>query len=243
MSKKDSLEKCNTGDRNTCNQNAGHWNTGNQNAGHWNTGNRNTGHWNTGNQNAGKWNAGNQNAGKWNTGNWNTGDWNAGHRNTGDWNAGKWNTGDWNAGKWNAGDWNTGIFNTNSPFMRAFNKDTNIIIGSAEYDLIQWPDFLFFKLTEWVKLDDMAEEERKEHPECSNTKGYLKVYNYKEAFRNSWNKVDDEDHRKVLKLPNFDNEIFKEISGIDVDKELSINSGGNNFCPSCGKKLKGESNV
>ncbi len=41
------------------------------------------------------------------------------------------------------------------------------------------------------------------------------------AWRASWDKASDEDRRKVYALPNWDNEIFKEISGIDVDKELN----------------------
>ena len=51
----------------------------------------------------------------------------------------------------------------------------------------------------------------------------MKTIGYKEAWRKSWNKASDEDRRKVLALPNWDNEVFKEISGIDVEKELGIN--------------------
>ena len=41
------------------------------------------------------------------------------------------------------------------------------------------------------------------------------------AWRVSWDKATDEDRRKVYNIPNWDNKIFKEISGIDVDKELN----------------------
>ena len=34
-------------------------------------------------------------------------------------------------------------------------------------------------------------------------------------------KADEEDKRKCFDLPNWDNEIFKAISGIDVEKELN----------------------
>lgn len=42
-----------------------------------------------------------------------------------------------------------------------------------------------------------------------------------EAFRIAWNKADKEEHKKLLKLPNWDNEIFKEISGIDAEAEIA----------------------
>lgn len=41
------------------------------------------------------------------------------------------------------------------------------------------------------------------------------------AWRMSRDKADDADRRKVYSLPNRDNDIFLEISGIDVDKELN----------------------
>ncbi|HOU27298.1 MAG TPA: hypothetical protein PLD76_04510 [Paludibacteraceae bacterium] len=50
----------------------------------------------------------------------------------------------------------------------------------------------------------------------------MKVYGYKEAWRKSWDKATDEDRRKTLKLPNWDNAIFLEITGIDVEKELAV---------------------
>lgn len=34
--------------------------------------------------------------------------------------------------------------------------------------------------------------------------------------------VKQEEHLKMLELPNWDNEVFKEISGIDAEAENSI---------------------
>jgi hypothetical protein len=36
-----------------------------------------------------------------------------------------------------------------------------------------------------------------------------------------WNKTDEENKKTFLNLPNFDDEIFKEITGIDVNKNNS----------------------
>ena len=91
-------------------------------------------------------------------------------------------------------------------------------------DDIEFPDFFYFDLTKFVSYDTATDEERKEHKkEIETCGGFLKTIGYKEAWRKSWDNADDGDRRKVLALPNWDNEVFKEISGIDVEKELGIN--------------------
>jgi hypothetical protein len=50
--------------------------------------------------------------------------------------------------------------------------------------------------------------------------GFLKKLDYKDAFRISWDKASPDEHKKLLSLPNWDNEIFKEISGIDAEAEI-----------------------
>ena len=49
----------------------------------------------------------------------------------------------------------------------------------------------------------------------------MKTLSYKEAFRIAWDKADKEEHRKLLNLPNWNNEIFMEISGIDAESEIA----------------------
>ena len=146
-----------------------------------------------------------------NTGNWNTGDWNTGNSNTGN-----WNTGDSNTGNWNTGDWNTGNLNTDTPQYRIFNKETDI-----KREDIAFPDYFYFNMTEWINESIMTDEEKEDNPTYKTTGGYLKKYDYKEAWRKSWENADIEDRKKTLELPNWNNEIFKEISGIDVEAELN----------------------
>ena len=43
---------------------------------------------------------------------------------------------------------------------------------------------------------------------------------YKEAWKLAWDKVGKEEHEQLLKLPNWDNEVFKEITGIDAESEI-----------------------
>lgn len=66
----------------------------------------------------------------------------------------------------------------------------------------------------------MTEEEKENNPSHETTGGFLRVKNYKDAWRDSWNKAEEDDRRKVYELPNWNNKIFKEITGIDVDLEL-----------------------
>ena len=128
-----------------------------------------------------------------------------------------YNSGDCNSGDWNSGDCNSGFFNTDSPPVRIFNKETNV-----SRDDIDFPSFLYFDLTVWVSYDTASDEEKEEHKrEIEICGGFLKTLSYKEAFRIAWNKATKEEHKKLLKLPNWDNEIFKEISGIDAEAEIT----------------------
>ena len=175
----------------------------------------NSGNWNSGDCNSGKWNSGDWNSGKWNSGDCNSGDCNSGNCNSGDCNSGKWNSGDWNSG-----DWNSGYFNTDTPLVRVFNKETKI----DRYN-INFPSFLYFDLTIWVSHDTATDEEKKAHKtEIETCGGFLKTLGYKEAFRLAWDKADKEEHKQLLALPNWNNEIFKEISGIDAEAEIKKES-------------------
>ena len=146
----------------------------------------------------------------------NSGNWNSGNCNSGNCNSGNCNSGNRNSGNRNSGNCNSGYFNTDIPTVRMFNKDTYLSIEDIDF-----PSFLFFKLTQWISYDTATEEEKKEHKkEMETCGGYLKTLEYKEAFRLAWNKASKEGHKKLLSLPNWDNAIFKEISGIDAEAEI-----------------------
>ncbi len=155
------------------------------------------------------------NMGIYNTGHHNTGDGNTGHWNTGHWNTGDGNTGHHNTGHWNTGDWNTGFFNTITPDeILIFNK----ICKRSDWERCEKPDFIYFPVTELVILSNMTEQEKSEHPESKITGGYLRTMGYKEAFQKSYNEADEEDRKKIENLPNFNANIFYEISGIKLKK-------------------------
>jgi len=74
----------------------------------------------------------------------------------------------------------------------------------------------------------MTDEEKEANPTYECVDGYLKVNDYQEAWKSSWDKAEEEEKAKLLELRNFDAEIFKEISGIDVEakNETTVNIGG-----------------
>ena len=161
-------------------------------------------------------NTGYGNAGDWNTGYGNAGDCNAGYGNAGDCNAGDRNTGDRNTGNWNSCNKETGFFNSvKSEKVRVFNKECLL----NEWEECDKPNFIYFEIIKWVSSSVMTDQEREDNPTYITTGGYLKVYEYKEAFKKSWDEADEEDRKKIFNLPNFDAEVFKEISGIDVHED------------------------
>jgi hypothetical protein len=184
-------------------------NIGSNNWGIWNTGNSNTGNCNTGN-----WNTGNRNTGDSNTGNRNTGDCNTGNWNTGNSNTGIWNTGNSNTGGFNSCDFSNGFFCTEEPTINIFNMPTNFTASefyqSDYYGAVTNGNF---RLTEWIEY---SEEEKAIDEMKKNIGRYLKKYTHKEACANWWNSLDDKDREIIKGIPNFNANIFKEITGIDV---------------------------
>ena len=185
-------------------------NTGKNNTGICNTGDYNTGDYNTGNRNSGDYNSGSYNTGDCNTGNRNTGDYNTGNRNSGG-----YNTGNCNTGNYNSCNFSTGFFNSIEQPIYFFNKETTLT-RSDLFNLKGLDVASLLELSEWIYASDMTEEEKQQHPEYKTTNGYLKTYTYKQAWTNLWKKLNKEDKQAIKDLPNFDKEVFKEITGITV---------------------------
>ena len=63
----------------------------------------------------------------------------------------------------------------------------------------------------------MNTEERNKYPEAEHiTGGYLKKKEYKEAWKEAYNKATKEDIKLLKALPNFDADIFEDITGIKI---------------------------
>ena len=168
-------------------------------------------------------NSGNRNSGDWNSGNRNSGDCNSGNRNSGNRNSGDWNSGDCNSGNRNSGDWNktcfsNGCFNTESPKIYLFNKPSNWnysdwLNSDARYILMNCPS----NVLSWIWEDDMTDEEKEQHPEYLATGGFLKHIEEETGRQMWWDGLSDVQKDSVMQLPNFDKDIFKEITGISIE--------------------------
>lgn len=227
----------NTGTDNTGYFNKGTDNIGNDNDGINNYGKGNEGEINYGNNNKGKYNRGNDNYGLNNHGDMNYGDSNSGfknigtdnegynnvgERNIGIGNSGSSNKGISNDGEYNIGEFNNGSYNIgvlccdeNKPKIYIFNKESDITFE-------QWHHHPACKLlndlkiTEWVYEWDMTDEEKKENPSYKINGGYLKKYEYKEAWKNFWGTLENKEKEIMKTIPNFNPQIFEKITGIKI---------------------------
>ena len=220
----------NSGDYNSGDCNSGHGNSGYRNSGDSNSGDRNSGHSNSGHSNSGDSNSGDRNSGDYNSGDCNSGHGNSGYRNSGhsnsgcrnsgdrnsgDYNSGYRNSGDYNSGDYNSGDRNSGMFNTNEEKIRIFNKRTRYTMDSF-YKKYEIPKCLLFDVTEAVDYKRMTKVEKMNNPHIKKDDIFVRKLEYKDAFRKSMKKATNEEIDMIKRLPNFDADIFYEISGFRI---------------------------
>lgn len=180
-------------------------------------------YYNAGYDNNGCYNVGYCNIGDCNIGNYNNGDFNTGNCNIGCYNVGDFNIGDKNSGDFNFCNFSNGVFNTKEPTINIFNKPSAWTyedwLNSNVYNILANN----FTNNVWICEADMTEEEKANHPEYKTTGGYLKVLDFKEAFKNMWIRLNKEQKNIIInELPNFNKDIFKEITGIDIDKDENV---------------------
>lgn len=167
-------------------------------------------------------NTGSHNTGCGNTGNYNTGNHNTGYGNIGDGNTGNFNYGDENVGDWNSSNRSTGVFNTDEkePKIFMFNKPSNMTLWDwqtceAKYIMNYCPH----NFVEWIPEYCMSSKEKKENPSYKTTGGYLKTIKPKRSPQFWWNNLPQMKKNIVMSLPNFDADIFMQITNIDVRKK------------------------
>ena len=169
--------------------------------------------------NSGNWNSGNRNDGDCNSGNWNSGNLNSGNLNSGNWNSGNYNSGNYNSGDWNSCNHSSGCFNVKSNKIYFFDKPSNWTyqdwsLSAAKRTMDCAPGNLI-----WVEFAQMTDKEKESYPAAKVTGGYFRKVPDDELaiIRNEWwARLSPDEKDEILKLPNFDKEIFKEITLIDV---------------------------
>lgn len=133
-------------------------------------------------------------------------------------NLGKACTGLCNSGDWNKTCFSNGCFNTESPKIFLFNKLSDWtyqdwLNSDARYILMDCPS----NVLAWVWDDDMTDEEKEQHLEYSVTGGFLNHIEKETGRQMWWDGLSDRQKDIVMQLPNFDKDIFKEITGITVE--------------------------
>ena len=172
----------------------------------------------TGNHSTGYYSTGNRSTGYCSTGNCSTGDYSTGNYSTGDRSTGNFSTGHYSTGNWSISNYSTGHFSTEDySGFGAFDKPCTIEEWSAVYK----PYWIYFSLTEWVDKEDMNDKEKEDNPSYKTTGGYLRVYEYQEAWRKAYDSATRKEQLKIKDLPNFDKDKFKQISGIDIDEDAT----------------------
>jgi pentapeptide repeat protein len=123
------------------------------------------------------------------------------------------NTGNYNTGNFNSCNFSAGVFCTTEEKIRIFNMPSDMT-ASEFYDSEYYTALCSapFRLTEWIYYT----EEEKDTEEKRVLGGCLKTYTYEEACANWWEKMREEDRQTVMSMPNFDKDIFFEITGIEV---------------------------
>lgn len=75
------------------------------------------------------------------------------------------------------------------------------------------------QVLEYIYLPNMTGEEKAAHPEAETTGGYLKILNNSERAVIWWRGLSNRQKTVITSIPNFNRKIFKEITGIDVNKD------------------------
>ena len=70
--------------------------------------------------------------------------------------------------------------------------------------------------TTWVSEENMTSEEKDSHEEYKTIGGFLRVDEHKADRQLWWDELIEEDKEEVMRLPNFDKDIFKQCTGIEA---------------------------
>lgn len=68
----------------------------------------------------------------------------------------------------------------------------------------------------WIWSDDMTDEEKEQHPEYEVVGGYLKILDESECGQLWWDSLSERYKNIIKAMPNFDKEIFEDVTGIKI---------------------------
>ena len=73
------------------------------------------------------------------------------------------------------------------------------------------------QLTKWTEYKDLSSEDQT--TTSKQLDGLLKIFSYQDAWANFWNEATQKQKDCILGIKGFDKEIFKGITGIDVEEK------------------------
>jgi hypothetical protein len=131
------------------------------------------------------------------------------------------NSGDRNSGDRNSGDRNSGYMNSETvmggicskPLYSLFNKPCKEEQFEKGLEVISSIDFV---LTEWIYSYQMTDEEKTQYPNHAVCDGYLREYDYKEAWKIALGKCSKETIAAIKKIKNYNAKVFTEITGVKI---------------------------
>ena len=103
--------------------------------------------------------------------------------------------------------------------LRVFNQD----VSETRYDEVKkilTDNQIKITLTKWTDYKELEKSEQT--ATAKQLGGLLKTFSYEDAWLNFWNEATREQKNCILDLPEFDADIFKKITGIDVKKRDSV---------------------
>lgn len=95
----------------------------------------------------------------------------------------------------------------------------NVQVTPEEFDKISVP-LIKLPITQWIEEKDMSKEEKENNRNYESLGGYLKTISYKDAWKEVWSELDNEIKDKFKAIPHFNSNIFEQITGIKIDKEV-----------------------
>lgn len=127
------------------------------------------------------------------------------------------NSGNRNSGDRNKCNYSNGCFNTEEPKIYLFNKPSDWtyrdwIDSNARYLLNKIPT----DVLDWVYSESMTDQEKQEHPKHETTGGFLKMIEKSKSSQAWWDSLPEYQKNIIKEIPNFDPDIFEEITGIQV---------------------------
>ena len=76
-------------------------------------------------------------------------------------------------------------------------------------------------ILEWVRESLMSEKEKENFPSYKTTGGFLR-----KTDRYDWRYLSEDDKAFIKSLPNFDDEVFKQISGVSLSDDVKVTVNG-----------------